>query len=195
MSIKKVVLQVFTCAILMGCTSYCPDTIVVYYLHGFVDTSISKTCLEMKKMAMNDESSRFVRYDTICITHSDFLKLRNYVSNPKLVPEKIKNVGGLDSRIVVVYDTLAVSFETTTNQYGENSRNEIVYANNEIVYLLKSLSGYYNYFDKEDLLQFFPEIKEFGIPKTYKRVRYPAVDNTSMESITPLHSRVVLESR
>lgn len=176
----------------MGCTSYNPETITVYYLHGFVDTSISKKCSEMRKQAISGRKSDLVRFDTISIAHTDFIKLREYIYNSNVVPKSVRKRTDIDSRIVAVYDTLAVSFETTYHEYGANSRNEIVYTNNEIIYLLKSLSGYYNYFDKEDLLMFFPEIKEFGLPKTYKRIKKPIIDNMCVESRNTLRSRVVL---
>lgn len=189
---KRTILQIFICIIITGCTSYHPETITVYYLHGFVDTNISVKCSEMRELAISGRKSDLVRFDTISIAHTDFLKLREYIHNSKVAPGSVKQKAGIDSRIVAVYDTLAVSFETTYVEYGANSRNEIVYTNNDIIYLLKSLSGYYNYFDKEDLLMFFPEIKEFGIPKAYKRIKAPIMDNVCVESRNPLRSRVVL---
>lgn len=116
---------------------------------------------------------------------------RIILSNAKVVTDTIKSVSGIDSRIIAVYDTLAVSFETTYNKYGANSKDEFVYANNEIIYLFKSLSGYYNYFDKEDLLMSFPEIREYGIPKTYKRLERPTMDKNT-ENRNPLRSRIIL---
>lgn len=190
---KKYILQALICIFFTGCISNCPDTITVYYLHGFVDTNISKKCSEMKEMAMNDEISPYVKYDTICITHADFVRLKNYVTNQKVISDSTIKICSIDSRIVAVYDTLAVSFGDTRNLYGSNQNGEFVCATNEIVYLIKSLSGYYNYFDKEDLLSFFPEIKHFGIPKTYKRIKPPKVVNSIVEKPNPfLHSKIIL---
>lgn len=194
MSIKRIILQAFICIFFIGCTSERPDTIIVYYLHGIVDTNISKQCSVMREMAMKNKRSEGVRYDTICIAHSDFVKLRDYISSTKVVRDTTIGDLDIDSRIVAVYDTLAVSFETTYNKYGANARNEIVYANSEIIYLLKSLSGYYNYFDKEYLL-YFPEIKVYGIPKTYKRLRPSVSDNAGVVESRrnlKLHSKIIL---
>ncbi|MDO5760283.1 MAG: hypothetical protein Q4Q06_04600 [Bacteroidota bacterium] len=188
---KKIILQAFLCIFLMGCASEVPDTIIVYYLHGFVETNISKPCSELREIAIAGRKSPLVKFDTISIAHSDFAKLKDYVSKPTVVADTVKHICSIDSRIVAVYDTIAVSFETTKNKYGANSSNELVYANNEIIYLLKSLVGYYNYFDKEYLLMFFPEIKEYGIPKTYKRFTPPITD-PNIENIYPLHSRIIL---
>lgn len=179
----------------IGCKSERPDTIIVYYLHGFVDTNISKECSVMREMAMKDKHSELVKYDTICIAHSDFVKLRDYISSTKVVRDTTIGVPGIDSRIVAVYDTFAVSFETTYNKYGANARNEIVYANSEIIYLLKSLSGYYNYFDKKDLLLFFPEIKKYGIPKTHKNVWSSVSNNAGVmdrRRNLKFHSKIIL---
>jgi len=85
-----------------------------------------------------------------------------------------------------------VSFDENFAKYGANSNNQLVYSNNEIVYLLKSLSGYYNYFDEAELLEFFPEIKEYGVPATYKHAIYPDIDNKTIENKNPLNSRVIL---
>lgn len=191
---KRNILHALICILLIGCTSNNSDTIIVYYLQSLIDTSIPKSCSVMKKSAMSDRISPFIRYDTICIQHSDFVKLKEFISNQNIVHDTI-NRFCIDSRIVAVYDTLAVSFGETENMYGLNQNDKIVYANNEIIYLLKSLSGYYNHFDKEDLLSFFPEIKEFGIPKTYKRAEYPkmTIKNGIVKKNFPiLQSKIIL---
>jgi hypothetical protein len=47
-----------------------------------------------------------------------------------------------------------------------------VESNDSLVYLIKKMSGYYNYFTKESLI-YFREIKKFGIPSDYKDMRSP----------------------
>lgn len=170
---KKTILQIFICIIITGCTSYHPETITVYYWHGFVDTSRSIPCSEMQLAAMSDKHSEMTEYDRIMINHKDFARIKNYMQNMRLVPQGIKTeIPGIDSRITVVYDTLAVSFKETYTKYGADANGRLVYGDEEVIYTIKSLSGYYNFFTKSDLLMWFPEIKKHGVPPTYKHIVY-----------------------
>jgi len=190
---KTYIILTIISMIFTSCVFKDPDVIIVYYKHGFVDTSTSIPCSKMRESALNEKKRDYIHFDTVYVTHPDFAKIKNYISNMQVVPSDDKTeIPGIDSRIVAVYDTLAVSFGENFAEYGANSNNQLVYSNNEIVYLLKSLSGYYNYFDDAELLVFFPEIKEYGIPATYKHVMYPDIDNKIVENKNPLNSRVIL---
>lgn len=173
MSIKKIIFHAFICIFLTGCKSKCPDTIIVYYMNGFVDTNINIPCSERKQVAVSDKYSETTEYDCIVINHNDFIKIKNYLQNMRLVPQEIKTeISDIDSRITVVYDSLAVSFGETYTKYGADANNKLVYGNEEVIYIIKSLSRYYNYFTKSELQMWFPEIKKYGIPSTYKHVVY-----------------------
>lgn len=45
---------------------------------------------------------------------------------------------------------------------------EPVGSNNKLLYLIRKNSGYYNYFNREQLRHIFKELKIYGIPKDYK---------------------------
>jgi len=45
--------------------------------------------------------------------------------------------------------------------------NKQVVVNDSLIYLLRNYSGYYNYFESEDL-DIFNELKALGVPRGYK---------------------------
>lgn len=168
-------------------------------MHGFVETNRSIPCSESKQTAMSEQTFPTKELDKVIIRHKDFMKIKSYMQNMCVVSSTETEIPSIDSRITIVYDTLAVSFNDTYTKYGSNAKNQLVYANNEIAYLIKSLSGYYNYFDKKDLLMWFPEIKEYGIPSTYRHIIFEKLDSENAryspqsDSVTQtLTSRIVL---
>ena len=182
---KRIILQAIICIFLIGCTTGRSDTIIVYYMHGFVDTSNTIPCSESRKAALSDEHSETMEYDSIIIDHKDFVKIKNYMQNMRYVPRGMKTgISGVDSRITVVYDTLAISFTETDTRYGADSNNKLVYGNDEIIYTIKSLSRYYNYFDNSDLLMWFPEIQKYGLPSTYKHIVYEKFTQAELDGMT-----------
>ena len=117
---KRIILQAIICIFLIGCTTGCPDTIIVYYMHGFVDTSNTIPCSESRKAALSDEHSEMMEYDSIIIDHKDFVKIKNYMQNMRYVPRGMKTgISGVDS----LREEINCSFEYLTNPEKQALRN------------------------------------------------------------------------
>lgn len=179
---RKIILLILVCIFLAGCKA--DYTMIVYYRHGFVDSNRNIPCSECKQAAVSDKYSEMVKYEHIVINHKDFVKIKNYIQNMHHVPQDAKTeIPSIDSRITIVYDTLAVSFSDTYTKYGADSNDKLVYGNEEIIYTIKSLSNYYNYFDKSELTTWFPEIKKYGLPPTYKHIVYKKFTQCELNSM------------
>lgn len=100
--------------------------------------------------------------------------ITNQIINEKIINEvqKLKfdsSGSSCDSRIecrirLTKSDSLLLCIGNCLILNGQKKVN-----NDSLVYLIRRYSGYYNYFTREDLIIYFPEIKLFGIPSDYKK--------------------------
>lgn len=133
------------------------ETILVIYLTGDVETSSRIPC---KRMGLNTYYESIVA-DTVQISHNDFSMINNLLKN-----QKTSNIeSSCDSRIYLKKDSVELCIGN--NNCVSNIDNKSIDMDIKTVYLIKCISGYYNFFSKEQLLCDEGIIK-YGIPKNYK---------------------------
>lgn len=169
---KQLVIGLLCCANMLSCCSRYSgarpdkqmvyDTIFVSYQEGLYEASAAITCKQMKDWSADEDVAEIVvidkdDYDAICSYLSE-------TSGKGTVRE------GCEARLYVQVST----YEMCVGDLGcgcdvdDNTLPTDKYA----LYLIRSLSGYYNYLDSLDL-QYDNLINEFGIPTNYQKRIYP----------------------
>lgn len=96
--------------------------------------------------------------DTLYISKEIYTKLKEYASSKEAL-EHSKNI---DVRLLMTIDTTKTYFGMFP--YGYNPSNKV----QEMEYLIKSVSNYYNFFSRDELNNYHcQEIRKYGIPKDY----------------------------
>ncbi len=96
--------------------------------------------------------------DTLYISKKIYTKLKEYASSE----EAFEHSNNIDVRLLMTIDTTKTYFGMFP--YGYNPSNKV----QEMEYLIKSISNYYNFFSRDELNNYyFQEIRKYGIPKDY----------------------------
>lgn len=133
------------------------DTIFVSYQEGIYETSAPTTCKEMKEWSEDEEVSEVITinkeyYDAIC----SYLIENANKENDDMTCE---------ARLYVQISEHEMCIGDLGCACDINDKD--IPANKYILYLIRSLSGYYNYFYSLDL-QYDRLIKEYGMPVNYE---------------------------
>lgn len=132
------------------------DSIVVTFKPGLWESSAATPCnIVFDKIEKTDVDT------VIKLPTDEFKKIKTALTTAK----KKGGENVCDAILQVKTDTFRTCICSFNRAY--NIDNEEIYINEEVIYLLKSRSGYYNYIEK-DMLRYDRGIKKFGIPKDYK---------------------------
>ncbi|QNL48675.1 hypothetical protein H8S90_18065 [Olivibacter sp. SDN3] len=155
--------------------------IEIYYFKGLVDAAVPCD-KEFSSSEVEDLGQRLI--DTAV-----FLEIA-------------ERIGYLNKNIDAKEDNC--NFRMQCNLYNENGskqrlcisqfncmvvNGEKVKDDKKLIYLLRKLSGYYNYFDS-DVVKSFSEVEQFGVPDSYKNSNENIEQNNSR-----LYAKVVLLQR
>lgn len=157
------------------------DFIKVSYINGFIDSNLSFNC--------NDEilgKSHITK--EVVISKKDFNIIVELINGIQLT-DTIKNES-CDKRMDIRFDSINIcigAFDCIKKEGNSAS------ANDSLLYLIRSNTGYYNFFSKNDLENFF-EIKKWGVPKNYT---YEEIDENKIpiDSIIPISTLVYIKYR
>ena len=153
----KILLSLLIISISCCQNNYEKECLSVLYMPGFIDTSVPISCRDM----YNDWNTSSVEIDTSWIDFESFARIKAFMTNYSQINSEIE----CDSRLMIKLDTICLSLNQDTCIC--NLEGNILKSDMGIVYLIKWKSGYYNYFELDDL-KTLPEIKLFGIPDDYK---------------------------
>ena len=140
------------------------DSIVVFYYMGWVDLPIRK---ELKTIG---KEAKYKKRDTVLyINKNDFLRIISYIKKNASTPQKECR----DCRLVVMIDSVLLGFgypdlfandkrNNSLSMSLENTRK----ANNDDkeLHIINCISGYYNYFIRQDLF-LNKMVMKYGLPK------------------------------
>lgn len=132
------------------------DSIVVWFKKGWIEHSVPVSCSSISERVSDRKADTIMK-----IRNNDFYRIKKAIK--KAVT--IKQSGYCDAKMSVQVDTMKICICDFNRVY--NDKDEQVSFDLSVIYLIKYKSGYYNYFEKEDLF-YFEEIKRFGIPADYK---------------------------
>ena len=145
--------------LLSSCTDTIYDnTITVAYLTGNINTSVPYEFACLKQSQMN------IKADTIIIDSADFKSIYRFLSKSHYTELKNKNC---DARIYVSCKNKEVCLGLIDCMVDR--RNKVFEQDLKSAYLIKWKSGYFNYYQKEDL-EFDATIRLYGIPSDYAEV-------------------------
>ena len=134
------------------------DTIYVYYHKGIYETSTRTPCNEMKEWSEDEDVS-----EVIAIDKDDYGLIYSYLS-------EYSNKGNVftacEARIYVRASEYEICIDDCLICACDTNEKEIP-VDDHALYLIRSLSGYYNYFYSLDL-QYDRLIKEYGMPVNYE---------------------------
>jgi hypothetical protein len=137
------------------------DSVLIIYFCGNVEFNISQTFESMSKnVALKSYPS-----EKLHVSHREFAMLKKIVHEFKELKggEKLESC---DSRMYIKMGS--IEFCIGDNNCVCNAKENISIKNLKSIYFIKSLSGYYDFFSKDDLLNDQGVIK-FGLPKDYLR--------------------------
>ena len=131
------------------------DTIYVsYYPYTFIST-ISNPC-----STMAEESDKKGTDSIIYITQDNFDRIKHIFNKNK----SITTNNGCDSKILVKYGNDVICMGTDSCLCDINDIN--IGIDLEVIYMIKWKSGYYNYFDRTELI-YDDAIEKYGLPDDY----------------------------
>ena len=133
--------------LLASCSGY-EKSIDVYYMAGTVEYDRPINDFEQYKAYARS----FEYTDTIYITEQEYSQMRSCLNKVKNLP-----CNGV-SVFFVKCDTLELCLQTDYRDriYPDSIEHSL--------YTIKALMGYYDWFDNDDL-NFYPEIRKYGVPK------------------------------
>ena len=127
------------------------DSIVVTYFPGLPDFYKDVTPPVFENVI--DKPS-----DTLYISKEIYTKLKEYASSK----EAFEHSNKVDVRLLMTIDTTKTYFGMLP--YGYNPSDKV----QEMEYLIKSVSNYYNFISRDNLDNYYcQEISKYGIPKDY----------------------------
>lgn len=143
------------------------DSIVVYYYMGWVDLPICKELNTIRK-----EATYKKRDTVIYIKRKDYERIISYIKRNVSTTKKMCR----DCRFVVMADSTLLGFgypDLFTNDKRKdslsislgNTRKDNI--NDKELHLINCISGYYNYFKKQELYS-NKMVMKYGLPKNYK---------------------------
>lgn len=136
--------------------------IEIFYPKGPIETRLPLNCNDIQRM------NRAIRVDTVIINRSDLIGIVNNLKNLKGI--KLDSISlPCDIRTVCIFKySNKDSIRLCIGKFNCILKNNInMDKNDTLVYLIRKCSGYYNYFQKEDLI-YCDEVRKFGIPEDYK---------------------------
>lgn len=142
------------------------DTIFVYYHKGFYETSTRTPCSEMKELFEDEVVS-----ETIAIDKDDYDLIYSYLSE---CSNKGTELTPCEASIYVRASAYDLCIDGCIICACDTNEKEIP-VDNRALYLIRSLSGYYNYLDSLDL-QFDRLIEEYGMPSNYEKRTSKPID-------------------
>lgn len=160
---KNIVLLIFSVSMLYACSSSntekCLDEFMeIYFFMGLVDANFPCN--------RNVESSHADDHGDVKIPKEEYVRIMRYIHGL----QKTGDIGtpfGLCLQCVVHSDESQVKL--SIGQFHEMTiENEMVYANDSLIYALRKYSGFYNYYNREDVATYCPELTVFGIPNNYQ---------------------------
>jgi len=134
------------------------DTIYVSYHKGVYETSVRTPCSFVKKWSENEDIS-----EVVFIDKRDYDAIYSYLTENA---NKGNDSTTCEARIYVRAAENEICIDDVIVCACDVNEKDIP-ANDYALYLIRSLSGYYNYLDSLDL-QFDRLIEEFGLPSCYQ---------------------------
>ena len=140
------------------------DTIFVFYHEGTYETSCAVRCQDVKEGALESDIS-----EVIVIDKESYDYIFSFLAGINAA-EKRTEFDFCESRVHVQVSEYEMCIGDMAG-CGCNIYDNGIQTNDSALYLVLSLSGYYNYLDSLDL-QFDYFINKYGIPSTYKKHEY-----------------------
>lgn len=132
------------------------NSIVVWFKKGWVEHSMPVSCSFIFERVLDRKADTIIK-----IRNKDFYSIKKAMKKAKTITQN----GYCDAKMFVWADMMKFCICDFNRVY--NDKDEQVSFDLSVIYFIRCKSGYYNYFEKEDLL-YFEEIKRFGIPADYK---------------------------
>ena len=148
------------------------DTIYVTYHKGVYETSTSTPCKHVKKWAEKKSVS-----EVVAISQEDFDIIFSYLSENS---NKGDTSMSCEARMYVQVSEYEMCIDDWIGCACDINDNDIP-TDEYALYLIRSLSGFYNYLDSLDL-QFERLIEKYGMPSNYqdKTVKFANWDDESI---------------
>ena len=135
-------------------------TISLFYLTGNIETVSKLSC----DYFYNNTEIKNESADTIIISLKDFKRIENFSNNSKLITKNsecdVRMILQLENNQICIGESSCI-----TNIYDKKIQTDL-----SNIYLIKKLSGYFNYFSEEELKN-DETIKKYGIPNNYNYIR------------------------
>ena len=133
------------------------DTIFVSYKEGIYETSARTPCNLMKEWSVDEEVS-----EVVVIAKEHYDAIFSYLSENS---NKGNDSTACEARIYVQAANNEICFDDVIDCACDINEKSVP-VNDYILYLIRSLSGYYNYLDSIDL-KLDRLIGEYGVPSNY----------------------------
>ena len=136
-----------------------PKAISLFYFTGSIDAINGLSCDYMH----NNIEIKKELADTIAISNNDFNRIKNFLNKNELITQGSR----CDVRMILEFESNQIcigEFNCITNINEDYIESDL-----SNIYLIKYLSGYFNYFTKEQLI-YDETIKKYGIPNNYKYI-------------------------
>lgn len=148
------------------------DTIYVSYYPYTFTSNISNPCSTMAEESDKKESDSI-----IYITQENFDRIKHLFNKNKSTTTK----NGCDSRILVKYGNDVICMGTDSCLCAINDTN--IGIDLDVMYMIKWKSGYYNYFDRTELI-YDDAIEKYGFPDDYNYNRPDKDDTNQIKKFT-----------
>lgn len=160
---KNIVLLTFLVSLLYACSSSNTEKdlnefMEIYYFMGVVDANIPcKSDVEISQAADRGD---------VNIPKEEYVRIMGYIDGLQKTGD-VGNPFGLCLQCIV--HSADSQIKLSIGQFHEMTiENEMVYANDSLIYALRKYSGFYNYYNREDVATYCPELAVFGIPDNYQ---------------------------
>jgi hypothetical protein len=163
--IKKTILFIF----LFFISTYCFNrvninskltSVRISYIKGFIERPIPTSCGELALM-----NSSFIK-DTILTDVKELNDIEDQLA--RLKEQNSDSLSSCDVRIqCIINQKDGKEIKLCIGNFNCLIKDNIrMLKNDTLIYLIRKYSGYYNYFTRNDL-DYFNELKHFGIPENY----------------------------
>ncbi|MDO4159996.1 MAG: hypothetical protein Q4D41_06035 [Prevotellaceae bacterium] len=155
-----------TCIVLsMGCNNSNKQEFTVFYFCGDFETSAQITCADFERMCMASEYD-----DTVFIDSDVAEQIKNAVADAQPTDDSQNPLSPIMYVKTADQDLCLNRIDNLCWIKQDNGAYRLSILSNEVAYLLKCKSKYYNYLP-DDILESDNGIKQYGVPADYNKVQ------------------------
>lgn len=152
----------------------------IYYFVGFIDTE--RSCEK------DFDISEVADQGVLTIEKEDYDSIKNYIVNSNIKDQEYRSTYGMCLQCNLHNKDSVIRF--SVGQFGPMIIDgKTVQRNDKLVYLLRKNSGFYNYYRRDELIDYCEEVKLFGIPDNYIDL------SDSPSSSSKLYAKLVLKPK